>query len=755
HVNSTQAASPGDIIINELMYNPDGQNEDLEYLELYNVTNDPVNLEDWCFTDGITLVTNNPSDASCFEDGTVVGANDYLIVSPNPAQTNATYGQTASASYAGTNLSNSGETVTLEDNTSTVIDSVTYDDGAPWPVTPDGDGPSLELKDPATDNSVAANWGASVGGPTPKAENSWLSLELPVINSVSDPEDITAVETVVISAELTNADSAALVFRVMFNAEQVVAMNDSGTSGDAVAGDDVFTAQIPAQAAGELVRFRVEASNTDGTVTSPADSDSVDYHGYVVQKDIDTELPVLQWFMDPSEYTDMMENHTHDDEKLPCVIAYGNEVFDNARVHIKGTTTRNLTQKAFAIDMPEGYKLQYGDMEREVDEFHLNSTYLDSTGIADVLSWRLAKEIGMPISQVFKTRLQQNGEFYGLYTFAEEYDKQWREEFGYQEGSFYKDNEKKNREEFDDGSEYDDWYNASAGDRSEERRDYILDNQDIPNHINFMAFEVFIRNGDWLKNRNSLSYHDIPDTGRWSVMPYDLDGAMFGGSAVVPGQNFVSPYEFPGAQGRFTRLWRSPFLAIYDEPDFRQVYYRRLRTLADQYLATGWYMDQYEDLMEKTEQDYQLNYEKWGALSDGPLQRQWLRGVIEEMELNYFHRFNNAWAVPDEQSANPVIDIQGVSNSTLNRDEDYIVIENNSAEAVDMSNWSIPELDFTFPLGAGLAPGQTGVVVRRDSVYRLSFSGSYVLGQLGDDIPASGTLTLNRADSSSSDIEVY
>ena len=29
--------------------------------------------------------------------------------------------------------------------------SVDYDDAAPWPLTPDGDGPSLELLDPSQD----------------------------------------------------------------------------------------------------------------------------------------------------------------------------------------------------------------------------------------------------------------------------------------------------------------------------------------------------------------------------------------------------------------------------------------------------------------------------------------------------------------------------------------------------------------------------------------------------------------------------
>jgi hypothetical protein len=39
-----------------------------------------------------------------------------------------------------------------------MIDTVEYDDVAPWPAEPDGSGESLELIDPNLDNSAAASW---------------------------------------------------------------------------------------------------------------------------------------------------------------------------------------------------------------------------------------------------------------------------------------------------------------------------------------------------------------------------------------------------------------------------------------------------------------------------------------------------------------------------------------------------------------------------------------------------------------------
>ena len=49
------------------------------------------------------------------------------------------------------------------------------DDITPWPIEPDGTGPTLELKNLSLDNSSGENWSASleVGG-TPGAINSTI-----------------------------------------------------------------------------------------------------------------------------------------------------------------------------------------------------------------------------------------------------------------------------------------------------------------------------------------------------------------------------------------------------------------------------------------------------------------------------------------------------------------------------------------------------------------------------------------------------
>lgn len=155
-------ATPGSVVINELMYNPASNVDFDEYIELYNTTGDTIDLSGWCFTKGVTL---------CFASGKTIAAHSYAAVSPNAARSLLTYGVTTVGTYTG-KLDNGGETVALSDNTAVVIDSVKYDDDVPWATTPDGFGPSLELRLAVSDHNASTSWGASLSAPTPGVVNS-------------------------------------------------------------------------------------------------------------------------------------------------------------------------------------------------------------------------------------------------------------------------------------------------------------------------------------------------------------------------------------------------------------------------------------------------------------------------------------------------------------------------------------------------------------------------------------------------------
>jgi len=745
----TVRADAPSVVINEIMYNPHSDVDNDEFLELYNTTGSTIDLSGWCFTRGITL---------CFSTGTTLASHAYGTISPNAARTLSTYGVATIATYTG-KLDNGGERITLVDAAAHTVNDLTYDDVAPWSVTPDGTGPSLELKDPSLDNTLAASWSASVGAPTPGAVNSVFANTQPSLSNMSQPLNVTASQTSTITVAIADANTVELVYKVMFGAEQTLPMHDDGTNGDTTPGDGVYTASIPAQAAGTLVRYKVMATNTNGTKTLPGSDDTIQYQGYVIQDPaVTSQVPILQWFMEDSARDDMIANHDFDDQQFPTVIAYGNQVFDNARVHIKGGVKRTFPKKSFAFDLPKGHKLKINsNMTRAVDEFHLDSDFIDPSGTSVTVAWQIAKEAGLDVQQIFKVRLQNNAGFYGLYTFLEEDDKTWRQAFGYDNTSYYGINGPINDLVADHAYEIQLWHDPLVQPRSQARRDYAVDNSDIPNMINYMAYMTIIHNCEWQNGKNMIKSHDVLDTNRWKILAHDIDCTMFytgpsadGGGSTRLMNSFDVPSNIP-----FSADDRYEFNAIYEEPDFRQDYYRRLRTLADEFFDNDRYLGMIHDLYQRIEPEAQMDAQKWSENSYGSPEN-----ALQNFTTQYYKtkkdllvRFRYNGVVPASQSSNPIVDISGVHSNVSNHQEDYIKLKNNTSEAIDVSGWSIPEIQFTIPGGAALAPGQEAYIPRKDAIFKLNHTGYYVLGQFKQDLPTLGEVTLERADSTVSDTQ--
>ncbi len=177
----------GPIVINEIMYNPGSGNQNEEYIELFNISSEPVTLyrydksEPWRFTDGIEFVF--PSDPVV-----TIPAGGYLLVVKHLDAFAARYGAMPAGvvvlgPYDG-QLQNGGEKVELSmpgdvDVFGTRyyirIDRVSYSDGSHpedcpggvdlWPTEADGGGLSLYRKLASVYGNDVANWRATVPSP--------------------------------------------------------------------------------------------------------------------------------------------------------------------------------------------------------------------------------------------------------------------------------------------------------------------------------------------------------------------------------------------------------------------------------------------------------------------------------------------------------------------------------------------------------------------------------------------------------------
>jgi PKD repeat protein len=150
----TVAATPdtthSNLVITEIYYNPPETGIDsLEFIEIYNNGSNPVNLSGYTLSSAVTFtfpaVNINPGQ--------------YKVVAYNPTAMLHTFGINSLQWTGG--LNNDGELILLKNSSGLTIDSVFYDDVAPWPTTPDGAGPSLMLCNPNADNAIGSSWQAS------------------------------------------------------------------------------------------------------------------------------------------------------------------------------------------------------------------------------------------------------------------------------------------------------------------------------------------------------------------------------------------------------------------------------------------------------------------------------------------------------------------------------------------------------------------------------------------------------------------
>jgi hypothetical protein len=157
------------VVINEVHYNPASATDDEEFVEILNASGAPVDLTGWRLIEF--------ASPGCALPARVLQPGEFFVCAQNPAVLARATGFADALAWGGDDrLANGGEPITLIDANGTVIDRVDYGDAAPWPAGPagpDGNGPSMELQNPAMDNAEGRAWRASLGAHgTPGAANS-------------------------------------------------------------------------------------------------------------------------------------------------------------------------------------------------------------------------------------------------------------------------------------------------------------------------------------------------------------------------------------------------------------------------------------------------------------------------------------------------------------------------------------------------------------------------------------------------------
>ncbi len=175
--------SPGipDLVINEICYNSQNGFDSGDWVEVFNPSDSIVDLSGWYFKD------ENNQHVFNFPAGVTIGPKGYKVLCKDTLLFLNLYSETISIlGNMGFGLSSTGELLRLYHYTGYLVDSLVYGINYPWPVSPNGDGPTLELLNPGLDNAIGHNWKASVGYGTPGKQNSSYSPDS-YLDFVSNP----------------------------------------------------------------------------------------------------------------------------------------------------------------------------------------------------------------------------------------------------------------------------------------------------------------------------------------------------------------------------------------------------------------------------------------------------------------------------------------------------------------------------------------------------------------------------------------
>jgi hypothetical protein len=553
--------------------------------------------------------------------------------------------------------------------------------------------------------------------PTPGGPNA-RELDLgPLITQVTASSTLAeAGKALTITAEVADFTSPldpttiGLHYRVMYGDEFMLAMVDDGSGGDSVAGDGVFSAQIPASAfaAGQMVRWRITATDTIGIETrEPRFLDALDspeYFGTVVDDSaITTDLPVMQWFVEnPSAASTTAGTRGS--------LFLGGEFYDNIQTDSHGQSTRGAAfpKKSFDFDSNSGIKFRIRPDLNRVSDFNLLTNYADQTKLRHTLMYDLFAQADYAHHFAFPVMVYRNGGFYGLFDVVEEGDSEYLDRLGLDpDNPLYKVNnrlddaytnvEKKSRE-YENHTDFQEVVDAAQTLTGDAAITWDFDHLEIADLVNYLAIHNVGSSSDF-GHKNMYWFRDSSGTGLWSVLPWDQDlslGHQWDASVSPPyfKDDLVTDLSvFRGGNKLFQRL--------YADPVFREMYTRRVRSLADQFYGLAG---------SAAEESYLgKNIRRWEALiADEAVQDADRWGIqanfthtpaqAADQLLDEFIPLRRAYldglaVVPSSQIGTPTIlfddvDYDADPLSGL-QTEEYVRLNNPNDVAVDISGWRL------------------------------------------------------------------
>ncbi len=543
-------------------------------------------------------------------------------------------------------------------------------------------------------------------------------------------EDPVLIEVEVAAAPGLEVASVDVSFRIMYQSERMISLNDQGVNGDREAGDGIYsgTIQPRVNSSEQMVRYRVRARDTQGGQSMApfprdlsGDRQSPEYYGWVddaIHEQGGT--PVFYWYS-----ANPQQAHTRAGSRVS--VYYQGDFIDNAFARERGQATAFGSQK---FEFDADHQIRLGPELGRVRDLNLNSNGADPIYIRQPLAFQVFRDFGSASPISFPLEMRVNGEFDRLGILIEQVDEDFLQRNDLDpEGALYKfvqrreltpafsnisdGLEKKTRldEDFSDLARIVD---ALRSRNPQHIREMLFEELDLPAVVNYLAARALVRDVDSIR-KNFYFYRDTCGDRKWRFLPWDKDLSL--GTGV---SNAVGSHPFLGAEQHplpsFDQ-WNVLMDAMYKDPWIRAMYLRRLRTLMDQALAN----DTTQGNAFFTSRVLEIARRVGPYINGG--ERAAASGILDFWNRHRDFMYRVHTLEPGESAPFPAVGSlsAGIPPAALDADEifiqiagvDYsggdsennppsgvVVVSNEGSNAVDMSGWKLNGAAvFQFPAG--------------------------------------------------------
>lgn len=624
----------GAVVINEILYHAPDDLDELQFIELHNTDDVDVDLGGWKLGRGVNYT---------FPRGTKIAAHGYLVVCKNLPLFKRYYGFDAAGAFTGALDPGRGH-IELMDAAGRKIDSVKYRSRAPWPLAADGYSSSLERLCPISPGENADNWapsplpaaGRKPSG-TPGAKNASYAAHLPpaIRNVKFSPAHASPDEEVHVEAQVQSAAELRTVelrYRVAGSSSEKAEMSVAMTKG----AEGRYTASIPKQKAGQIVRFRVravDAKNGERFAPHPQDvrpAFSVYVHdkfpaskiplGYIVNVGATPGRPGLPFFNFGGGGSSPLSPRGNSAFVYVSPKTGTPELFDFIRVTPRKAGHKVRLHKDHMLDGMTTLNLIYEQMDRFVlAEPMAFEVYRKAGNAAPRTDFVRTWIDGRPLGYQLLVE-QPNGAFLRhnkLHGGGNLYKCQW---FG---AGVVGTHEKKSHihEGHDDLVKLVDQLNKTKGD---EQWKLIEKNFDVKQVATYFAVNMVLSHWDGYFN-NYFTYHDRHGSGKWTMYPWDQDKTWgfhdgLGGYDIFFDMPLTFGMEGDQPPGGFGGAWWRPGGAfskpLLANPRFRKIFLARTKELLEKVYTEDVFFPLIKDMGERLEPEVRIRAQLQGQNAD-------------------------------------------------------------------------------------------------------------------------------------------